>query len=144
MIIREAEDGLPAEFTTGKLNVNGAGNPTLLFDVFTGSADAKLTIAGSVNGGKKKTLAADVPLTDEYTTVKVPLSQLKGGRYAQVSFLATLPKLSESYLDWSTFQTVYEFGDTVIIDNIRITDLYEYNLAAKVSAPKTVQAGEQA
>lgn len=140
---REA-DGEVAEFTSGKLNVNGAGNPTLLFDVFTGSADAKLAVAGSVNGGASTTLVADVPLTDEYTTVKVPLASLQGGRYAQVSFLATLPQMTTTEIDWNIMDYVYNWGDTLIIDNIRITDLYEYNLAAKVSAPKTVQAGEQA
>ena len=142
-IDREA-DGEVAEFTTGKLNLNNAGNPTMLFDVFTGSADAKLSIAGSVNGGAKTTLVANVPLTDEYTTVKVPLTSLQGGRYAQVSFLATLPQMTTVDIDWDLMQYVYNWGDTIIIDNIRFTDLYEYNLAAKISAPKTVQAGDKA
>ena len=123
---------------TGKLNLNSATNPTLLFDARTESADAKLSIIGSKNGGSDVLVKDNVPLSAEFNTVKVNLNNLKGGRYANVAFKAVLPELS-------TVSQYYQYwGDSIILDNIRIVDLLEYNLAVSVSAPKTLQAGDKA
>lgn len=111
---------------TGKLNLNPAANPTLIFDAYQGSSTASLSIYGSVEGGTP-TFIQNIALSDDYQNFKVPLTTVKSGRYSQVYFVTN--NTSEA--------------DSVIIDNIKIGDLYSHNLAVDLSAPKTVQAGNK-
>lgn len=118
-----------ASINSGKLNLNNATNPTLFFDVRSETL-TKLNVLGSTNGAKFITVQADVPVTAEYTTVKVPLNSLKNGRYAQIAISADF-----------AVATVTDWGDALLIDNIRIVDLYANDLSVKVEAPATVEAG---
>lgn len=126
-------------FTSGKLDLNGLNNPTLLFDV--ASADIRsLQVIGCIDGGEVIVLD-DVDLSEAYTTVKVPLTQLQGGHYALIGFLADYGIASE--IDhWEG--TVVSLGDMLLMDNIHIADLYQHDLSVKVDAPSTVVAGNSA
>ena len=139
MFVEEA--GL-VSFGSGKLNLMSAGNPTLLFDV-KGTGITSLNILGSVDGAEM-TVLQTVPVTSEYATVKVPLTSLRDGRYAQFAISADFVNETVVDIDWSTYEYIYNYGDLLYIDNIRVADLYEYNLSAAVSAPKTVTAGKTA
>lgn len=115
-------------FFTGKVNLNPAANPTVIFDAMKGTStvDALTVFVMSPDG--TTTDVETVTLTDEYQTFKVKIPEsAKNGRYNQIGFKAEFPTT----------------GETVIIDNINIGDLYEYNLAVDLSAPKTVQAGNK-
>ena len=115
-------------FFTGKVNLNPAANPTIIFDAKKGTStvDALTVFVMSPDG--TTTDVETVTLTDEYQTFKVKIPEsAKNGRYNQIGFKAEFPTT----------------GETVIIDNINIGDLYEYNLAVDLSAPKTVQAGNK-
>lgn len=126
-------------FTSGKLDLNGLSNPTLLFDV--ASADIRsLQVIGSIDGGDVIVLN-DVDLTDAYTTVKVPLTQLQGGHYALIGFLADYGVASE--IDPWENETI-SLGDVLLMDNIHIADLYQHDMSVKVEAPSTVVAGNDA
>ncbi|SNU04396.1 Cleaved Adhesin Domain [Prevotellaceae bacterium MN60] len=114
---------------TGKLNLKDAFNPTLFFDVKSETL-TKLSVMGSINGAKFTTVQADVPVTSEYTTVKVSLNSLKNGRYAQVAISADFAEA-----------TADTWGDVLLIDNIRIVDLFANDLSVMVEAPATVEAG---
>ena len=114
---------------TGKLNLKDAFNPTLFFDVKSETL-TKLSVMGSINGAKFTTVQADVPVTSEYTTVKVSLNSLKNGRYAQVAISADFAEA-----------TADTWGDVLLIDNIRIVDLFANDLSVTVEAPATVEAG---
>ena len=127
-------------FTSGKLDLEGLKNPTLVFDV--ASPDIKsLTVVGSTDGGVFGILKDNIAVSDDFTQVKVPLSLLQGGRYAQIGFLADFDAVSE--IDpWEG--NVTELGDMLIVDNIHITDFYQNDLAIEVAAPQSVVAGKSA
>ncbi len=126
-------------FTSGKLDLNGLSNPTLVFDA--ASADIRsLQVIGSIDGGDV-ILLDNVDLSEAYTTFKVPLAPLQGGHYALIGFLADYGNASE--IDhWEG--TVVSLGDLLLMDNIHIADLYEHDLSVKVDAPSTVVAGNGA
>ena len=122
-----AEEAGEGSLTTGKLNLNSAANPTLFFDVRT-EAPTTLSIVGSKPNGETTVLNANVPVSADYTTVKVALADAKDNRYSRIAFVANFAAAE----------------DSIIIDNIKIVDLYEYNLSVDVTAPKTVKAGNTA
>lgn len=126
-------------FTSGKLDLNGLSNPTLLFDV--ASAEIRtLRVIGCIDGGEVIDLY-DVDLTDAYRTVKVPLTQLQGGHYALIGFLADYGVATE--IDpWEN--EIISLGDVLLMDNIHIADLYQHDLSVKMDAPSTVVAGNTA
>ncbi len=130
----------PVYLTSGKLNVKDASNPTLLFDV-KGYGVGTLLVIGNKDGGTEAETLSEVNLTQDYTTVKVPLASLKDGRYAQIGFVFDVvnPTVVD---DWTS--EIQEEGDAVVIDHIRILDLYDHNLAAEIAAPSAVQAGKSA
>ena len=127
-------DAGTAEFYSGKINVNNAANPTLLIDVKSATID-KINVIGSIDGAELIALRENVAISNEYTTIKVPLADLKGGKFAQVGISCEIanPYYGES-----------ENVDMLTIDNIRIVDLYEYDLSAAVKAPASVTAGKTA
>ena len=63
----------------------------------------------------------------EYTTVKVPLNAIVGERYSRLSF---------------DFDFSENLDASFLIDNIRIVDLYAYDLAANVKTAKSLTLGE--
>ena len=119
-------------FALDKVNLKNVGNPTLIFDVKSPMITSVSGI-GSVDGNSTEVLS-NATVTSEYTTVKVPLTSLKNQtRFATVGIQATLPTAS-----------IEQYEDYIIIDNIRIMDLYEHDLAVSVKAPKNINAGENA
>ena len=121
------EDGA-ATFETFKLNLKSAANATLVFDAKKGTSTTdKITVYGITPDGTTTDIET-VTLTDEYQTYKVVVpAELKNERWARLAFKAEL-----------------ESEANVLIDNIKILDLYEYDLSVAVSAPKTVLAGSAA
>ena len=76
-----------------------------------------------------------------YREVKVPLSSLKNADgYAQIAITATIENAT-IFDDWGDIETQ---GDALILDNIRIVDLCQNDLAVAVSALPTVSAGKTA
>lgn len=125
-------NGEQVYFMLDKVNLKTAANPTLLVDVRSESTD-KVYGIGSKDDGETITLA-EANVTAEYTTVKVPLSTISDAeRYSTVGLLANIET-----------QSVDNYEDTLIIDNIRIVDLYQYDLAIDMKADSTVQAGSNA
>lgn len=127
-------DGTSANvyFMLDKVNLKSAANPTLLLDVRSESTD-KVYGIGSKDGGDIAILNEGA-VTADYTTFKVPLSSIKDAeRYASLGIIANIETPS-----------VTQYEDTLIIDNIRIVDLYEHDLAVSVKAPKNINAGENA
>ena len=122
-------------FATGKLNLKSAANPYLFFDVKSPSV-SQIAVIGSVDGGEAAPLQT-VNVTDEYTTVKVPLTELRNGRYAQAGFIYEIVNPTEinNNINW---------GDTLLADNFKIVDLLEYDMVIDATAPATVKAGTTA
>lgn len=119
-------------FALNKVNLKNVGNPTLIFDVKSPMITSVSGI-GSVDDNSTEVLS-NATVTSEYTTVKVPLTSLKNHtRFATVGIQATIPTAS-----------IEQYEDYIIIDNIRIVDLYEHDLAVSVKAPKNINAGENA
>lgn len=119
-------------FALNKVNLKNVGNPTLIFDVKSPMITSVSGI-GSVDDNSTEVLS-NATVTSEYTTVKVPLTSLKNQtRFATVGIQATIPTAS-----------IEQYEDYIIIDNIRIVDLYEHDLAVSVKAPKNINAGENA
>jgi len=122
-------------FASGKLNLKSAANPYLFFDVKSPSV-SQIVVIGSKNGGEATPLKS-VNVTDEYTTVKVPLTELRNSRYAQVGFVYEIVNPTEinNNINW---------GDTLLADNFKIVDLLEYDMVIDATAPATVKAGTTA
>lgn len=116
-------------FFTGKVNLNPAANPTIIFDAKKGTSNITDLTVFVLSPDGTSTDVETVTLTDAYQTFKVSIpASAKNGRYNQVGLKANFPAT----------------GESIIIDNIKITDLYQYNLSVDVTAPKTVQAGNKA
>ena len=128
---------------TGKVSLKNAANPTLLFDVKSATI-SKISVIGSVEGGAFTAIKADAPVTSEYTTIKVPLNDLKDARFVQLGFSADFANATIEDIDWETYEYVYTWGDLLNIDNIRIVDLYEHDVEVALNAPASVVAGSAA
>lgn len=136
--------GEPGEvyFESGKINIKDAVNPTLIFDVKSPNI-SQLKVLASVEGGEAQTVQT-VNLTAENQTVKLPLAAYKNGRFVQIAFVATYAQGYTGEYDEDYNFIITDPGDYVIMDAIRVVDLYEYNLGVTVSAPATVTAGQKA
>ncbi|MCH5306944.1 MAG: choice-of-anchor J domain-containing protein [Prevotella sp.] len=117
-----------ATFETFKLDMAAAARPTMVFDAKKGtSATNKITVY-AIAPDFTTTDIETVTLTNEYQTFKVAVpAELKNERWIRLGFKAEL-----------------EAEANVLIDNIKVLDLYEYDLSIAVSAPKSVKAGETA
>ena len=125
-------NGEQVYFMLDKVDLTTAANPTLLLDVRSESTD-KVYGIGSVDNGDLQ-LLAQANVTADYTTFKVPLTSIMTAqRFSSVGIVANIETPS-----------VQNYEDTLIIDNIRIVDLYQYDLAIDVKADATVQAGSNA
>ncbi len=67
-------------------------------------------------------MVEDVPLTEEYSTVAIPLERLKEGHYAQTVLNMQFPQSTTYYYEYPTGY-IFNWGDTLIIDNLHIVDL---------------------
>lgn len=128
---------------TGKVSLKNAANPTLLFDVKSATV-SKINVIGSVEGGAFTAIQADAPVTSEYTTIKVPLNDLKDARFVQLGFRADFANPTIEDIDLETYEYVYTWGNLLTIDNIRIVDLYEHDVEVALNAPASVVAGSAA
>ena len=124
---------------SGKLNLQDATNPTLLFDA-AGFGVNSVNIIGRAGGSENVELGTASVSGDSYKNVKVPLNDLKAGPFAQIGIIATInhPTIIDG---WGEIQ---EVGDALVIDNIRIVDLLKNNLSVSVSAPAAVPLGKPA
>lgn len=127
-------------FNSGKLDLNGLNNPTLLFDVAASGINS-LNVLGSVDGQEFTVMASALAVNNGYTSVKIPLNNLKDARYARIAFSAYFDDPSEID-DWDG--EIYYLGDVLLIDNIRIVDLYQNDLSVALHAPESVLAGNDA
>lgn len=123
----KAEQAGEGHLSSGKINLNPAGNPQLLFDVMTENSNSNLSIWGSKDGGEF-TKIKDITLTNAYKKERLSLNDFKGGRFAQVRFVSNFA----------------DKNDSVIIDNIMIRDVRAKDLGVEMSNPETVKAGEKA
>jgi hypothetical protein len=75
----------------------------------------------------------------------VSLLNAKGERFTRIAFAADIVNPSEYQgQDPSTGANIFDWKDVLYIDNIKVVDLYEYNLVADIKAPKSVVAGQKA
>ena len=125
-------NGSEVYFALPRVDLVSAANPTIIFDAFNGQNVDKVKVVGSADGADL-TVLGEFNLSSDYTTIKQVLTGIKGTAFSSVGILATIPTASVS-----------QYEDYVVIDNIRIVDLYEYNLKAEISAPKSVVAGKSA
>ena len=128
-----------ARLESGRIKVEGA-NPTLLFD-----AKASGLTSGKVYASiddAEWTVIATVDVTDEYQTVKVPLTNAKGQRFTRIAFGADVTDPSVPVDQDAQGNYIWEWHDALWIDNIKVVDLYEYNLTAAVKTKATVTAGQ--
>ena len=116
------DGSLPSQFATGKLNVKDASYPVLVIDARTESPDSRLDIVGIVNGREEVTLAENIPLTAEFSTVSVPLESVKDSRYIQAELNMTFPRAT-SYGYEYPYGYVFDWGDSIVVDNLHIVDL---------------------
>ena len=92
-------------------------------------------ITGSIDGPVDETiLQSGVPVTKEYTTVCIPLTALKNGRYAHVGFTAEFVNPTE--FDW--FGEVETLGDVLLVDNVRIVDDQELAISGVEAASQSL------
>ncbi len=131
-----------ARFESGKIKIEGA-NPTLIFDAkATGITSGK--IMASIDDAEW-TVVKSFDVTDTYQPVKVSLLNAKGERFTRIAFAADIVNPSEYQgQDPSTGANIFDWKDVLYIDNIKVVDLYEYNLVADIKAPKSVVAGQKA
>jgi len=106
-------------FLSGKVDISKAAYPVLLFDV-RAQGVSEITVTGSVDGPmNERTLQSGIPVTEDYTTVCIPLASLKGGHYAQVGI--NVGFTNPSSFDWMTGE-LQSLGDVMLLDNVRIVD----------------------
>ncbi len=124
--VTAAAGGESFSFTPGKIEMR-QGNPTLVIDL-KGDGSAKNNVRIGIQGanGEIVTLAA-VKLTNEYKTYKFSLAE-----FANDGFIKPV------------FGVDFKEAGSVIFDNLKISDMLEYNLATTIDAPKSINAGETA
>ena len=130
------ENGGIIYLESGKLNIKDVTNPTLTFNVKSDNIGT-IYIYGSTGGGELS-LLTPVQITNEYQTVKVPLNAIKDGKYAQFAFVA-------QYTSHATFDEegyLIDLGSNYLLDDIRVVDLYDYNLALEMENASKVMAGK--
>ncbi len=137
LALTSQQDNTLVAFTTGKLSLKGAKNPTLMVDAAAFGAE-DFSIIASTDGQEATVLATDGQLANNYKTIEVSLASLKDAEYVMLGFMARIP--TASVFDSWTGELQQE-GDAIIIDNIRVIDKYTHNLGIALSAPDAVQAG---
>ena len=142
ILLTTLEEGGEISLISGKLNLNTAANPTLIFDA-KGVGITSVDIYGCTDD-ENWTKLETVALTEEFSSSKISLESIKGSRYSRIRITAqtVTPSIETPNYDLGVYE--YTWNDRVILDNVNITDLYQYNLSVDVTAPKTVQAGDKA
>ena len=127
-------------FLSGKLNINGAKAPRLVFAALSPTI-RQLHILGDVDGNNEWKELQTVSLSDEdYQNYQVSLESLKGHeRYARIAFLAEY-KVPATADDEGILT---DYGDYIFIDGIRIGDFKDNDLAALITSTQSVVAGKE-
>ena len=130
--ITATQAGAQVSFVSGKISLSGSVNPHLLFyhRAMAGS-DAKLLIEGQKPNGDYevlKTIDYSQLSSDDWAQEVLSLSNLKNERYVLVAFHFVSAA----------------FGDWFSIDDVRVIDLEDFDLATAISAPAIVSKGTTA
>lgn len=134
-----AEEAGTVYLQSGKIDIKGTANPVLLFNAKSPNV-SKLYVLASVDGGEQS-LAASIDLTENYQNCKISLAGLNATRYIQFTLLA---QYATPYTVDDAGTSIVDKGDYITIDEIRVLDLFEYNLVADIKAPASVVAGQKA
>ena len=121
---------------SGKLALQDASNPVLYIDVKSNGVET-LRIMGSTLADEP-VLLQDVTLSDEWTTIAIPLNDIKDARYSRLAFTATF--VNPSTEDWMS-GTITTWGDAVFFDNIRIVDENDSGIESVQSDEMATQTG---
>lgn len=117
-----------ADFFTGKLKLQQAANATVLFDAKKGTSEAEEISVFARTPDGEDTILGTFTLTDEYQNFKVVIpEEVKNARWAHIGFRVN-----------------FEDNGSVLIDNIKVLDFYQYDASVAVEAPKSVVAGKTA
>ena len=121
-------------FVSGKLNIKDAAQPMLIFDALNVSNISTLYVLGSADQGTWNLLQTVTLNSEAYETYQIPLSSLKNHeRYAQIAFVA----------DYTHAATAEDYGDYFFLDDIRIGDFFDNDLAVSAVVPAaTLVAGK--
>lgn len=126
-------EGDEAVLNSGKISLAGAAQPYIYFDyyMFPG-ADVVLKVIAKPNGGNGKEIVKRNFSTFEgdegWYREMLPLGEFASAKYITIDFDATS-------------------NDTdvpVVIDNIVVKDVYDYDLEVSLTAPDKVKAGDNA
>ena len=123
-----------AWLTTGKISFAGAEHPTVRFSHKADpGTQMKLEVLAMSQDGDQQVLKtinyADSTANAHWTEEKLAIDPRFGQKpYAFVSFHVMASK---------DYQTIY-------LDNVKISDLYEYNLSIGMDAPKKAEKGKEA
>ena len=123
---------------SGKIKINDTANPTLILNAKSPNV-GQLYVYASKDGGEFTPVAA-LNLTEDYQNFKVSLEDFIASGYVQFTLAAVL---NTPYTADASGNLV-DKGDYVTIDEIRVVDLYEYDLSINVKAPASVKAGQTA
>lgn len=104
---------------------NGAVNPVVIFDYQTDNDANNAYVVVDLQNGKKDVF--DMPKGKGWQTGKVSLKNYANERYV-------VPYIGGNFVE----------PGSMLIDNIMIFDMLEYDLVASVEAPKAVEAGQTA
>ena len=92
-----------------------------------------------VDNGEMEVLGSISVDEENISTIKVPLTSIVGEHFSQVGVYVPIQNPTEY-----DNNTGYTINDYVMIDNIRIYDMFADDLAISVNAPSSVQAGSSA
>ena len=127
-------------FAMGKMTLKGAANPVLLVDA-AGFGVSSFHILATTDGRNATELGTFTIGDTGYKTIRVPLNEYKDADYVMLAMTATIA--TPTTFDLWTGE-IEEQGDAIILDNIRVIDLYEHNLTVAMTAPAAIQAGREA
>ncbi|MBR6182104.1 MAG: choice-of-anchor J domain-containing protein [Prevotella sp.] len=136
-LIFTAEESGYTYFLSGKLNLKDATTPTLVMDV-AGNV-GQFYIIGLADNGEMEVLGSISVDEENISTIKVPLTSIVGEHFSQVGVYVPIQNPTEY-----DNNTGYTINDYLMIDNIRIYDMFADDLAISVKAPSSVQAGSSA
>lgn len=127
-------------FMSGKLNLNGTTDPRMVFSALSPNI-SQMHILGDMDGKGDWQLLQTVTLTDEdYQNYQVSLASLKDHeRYARIVFLAEYKTAATADDEGN----LTDYGDYIFIDDIRIGDFKDNDLATLISTPESVTAGHE-
>ncbi|MBR1733801.1 MAG: choice-of-anchor J domain-containing protein, partial [Alloprevotella sp.] len=132
--LSSTQAGAEVRFISGKISLRGAVNPALLFhhQVLTGESPASLIVEIQKGDGSVGVLKA-IDYTaqsnaDGWQLVSLPLKDFLNERYVMVSF---------HFVSGAA-------GQEVLLDNVRVMDMFEYDLTASIQAPAHITKGTTA